>query len=69
MKEISINTDYITLGQLLKMTGIAYSGSNAKQIILSGAARVNGEVVTQRGKKLRKGDKVSVENEGQFIIV
>lgn len=69
MKEIGITTEFIKLDQFLKWAGIAESGSHAKEIIFDGNVRVNGEVVTQRGKKLHKGDTVSIENMGEFIIV
>lgn len=69
MKEIGIKTDFIKLDQFLKWSGIAESGSQAKEIILDGNVRVNGDVITQRGKKLHRGDTVSVVNLGDFIIV
>lgn len=69
MKEVSLTTDYITLGQLLKLAGVAASGSDAKHIILDGNAKVNGEVTIQRGRKIRKGDKVFVEGFEEIIIV
>ena len=56
MEKISITTEYIKLDQLLKLSGITYSGSEAKEFILEGKVTVNGNVETQRGKKLRKGD-------------
>ena len=61
MEYIEISTEYIKLDQLLKFSGIAESGSFAKEMILSGNVFVNGEVCTMRGKKIRKGDKVVVQ--------
>ncbi|MDD3767037.1 MAG: RNA-binding S4 domain-containing protein [Eubacteriales bacterium] len=58
---IEITTEYIKLDQLLKFSAIAESGSDAKMIILDGQVLVNGGVVTQRGKKIRKGDVVSFQ--------
>lgn len=69
MKEIGIKTEFIKLDQFLKWAGIAESGSSAKEIILSGNVRVNGEVITQRGKKLHKGDIVSIKESGEFMVV
>ncbi|MBR4720157.1 MAG: RNA-binding S4 domain-containing protein [Clostridia bacterium] len=60
MENIEISTEYIKLDQLLKFSGIAESGSFAKEMILDGTVLVNGEVCTVRGKKIRKGDKVAV---------
>lgn len=52
--------DHITLDALLKATGLADSGGAAKVLIASGAVRVNAEVETRRGRKLRAGDEVVV---------
>jgi Uncharacterized conserved protein len=69
MKEISINTDFIKLDQFLKWTGVAESGAFAKDMILNGSVRVNGQVSTQRGKKLYKGDTVVIDDNDEFTIV
>lgn len=58
MEKIEITTEYIKLEQLLKLTGEADSGANAKAVILEGLVSVNGKIELQRGKKLRKGDTV-----------
>ncbi|MFO7636644.1 MAG: RNA-binding S4 domain-containing protein [Clostridia bacterium] len=56
--EIKIHTPYIKLDQFLKYAGIVHSGAMAKEMILSGEVRVNGETETRRGKKLVPGDLV-----------
>lgn len=56
---IRIDTEFIKLDSLLKLSGIAMTGGQAKIIIQNGDVKVNGEVCTQRGKKIRPGDKVS----------
>lgn len=58
METITITTDYIKLQDLLKLAGVVYTGGEAKVLIQEGAVTVNGEVCTQRGKKLRPGDTV-----------
>ncbi len=63
---ITINTEFIKLDQLLKFSGIADTGGIAKEIILSGDVKVNGETALQRGKKIRKGDIVDVG--GQVLL-
>lgn len=50
--------EYITLGQLLKAAGVADNGSEAKELVVSGQAQVNGETDLRRGRKLREGDVV-----------
>ena len=54
-----IKTDFIQLQAFLKFMGIAETGGHAKELINDGIIRVNGEVCTARGKKLRNGDVVT----------
>jgi ribosome-associated protein len=56
-------TSGITLGQALKASNLVGSGGEAKILIQNGEVRVNGEVETRRGRKLRKGDVVEVGDE------
>lgn len=63
METVKITTEYIKLDQLLKFAGIAMTGADAKDMVLSEIVSVNGEVCTMRGKKIRPGDEVSVEFE------
>ncbi|NLC17911.1 MAG: RNA-binding S4 domain-containing protein [Clostridiales bacterium] len=63
MRQIKLREDYIKLGQALKATGLAATGVEAKNVILEGKVKVNGEVVYQRGKKLYDGDIVEYNSE------
>ena len=45
----------------MKYCGLAETGGHAKEIVEEGAVSVNGEVCTMRGKKLRPGDHVQVD--------
>jgi ribosome-associated protein len=56
--ELALRGETITLDALLKATGLAGSGGEAKMLIGDGAVRVNGEIETRRGRKLRAGDSV-----------
>lgn len=56
-----IDTDYIRLDAFLKMNDAVQSGGHAKIVIQEGEVKVNGEVCTMRGKKLRKGDSAEFE--------
>ena len=71
MKKMNINitTEYIKLDQLLKFSALAESGAMAKDMIFDGIVSVNGEVCTMRGKKIRPGDKVTVEFEDATVEV
>ena len=53
---VTISTEFIKLEAALKFTGLTETGGEAKESILDGQVAVNGEVCTQRGKKLRTGD-------------
>lgn len=57
---IEINTEFIRLDALLKFSGAAETGGDAKLIVQNGECGVNGEPCTQRGKKLRDGDRVTL---------
>lgn len=69
MKNISIHTDYITLGQFLKLADCIATGGHAKIFLQETPVRVNGEEENRRGRKLVPGDLVQVEGCGQFTVV
>lgn len=69
MEKVTINTEYIKLDQLLKWIGIADNGAIAKMIILNGDVKLNGNVVLERGKKIRKGDIIEIIGVGSYEIV
>ena len=54
---VVISTEFIKLQDAMKFANIVYSGGEAKQLILEEQVKVNGEICTMRGKKLRPGDK------------
>ena len=61
MTNITIHTDFIKLDQLLKFAGAAMTGGEAKEMILAGRVTVDGEVCTQRGRKIQPGMCVAVD--------
>ena len=67
MENIIITTEFIKLQDLLKFANLVCTGGEAKIIIQEGEVKVNGEVCTMRGKKIRPGD--IVELEGQQLTV
>lgn len=67
MKEIKINTEFIKLEQFMKYASMVQTGGEAKLLIAQGLVLVNGEICTQRGKKLRSGDQVEFEDK-QYSI-
>ena len=65
---LQIHTEFIKLQDALKYANIVYSGGEAKQVIVDGQVKVNGEVCTMRGKKLYDGDQFAFMGY-QFVIV
>ncbi len=69
MDKIGIHSEFIKLDAFLKLSGLAETGGEAKLMVADGEVLVNGEVCTQRGKKLRPGDKVSFGGETLEVAV
>jgi ribosome-associated protein len=51
----------ITLGQFLKLAGLADTGGDAKYIVAAGLVTVNGQVERRRGHRLGLGDIVEIQ--------
>lgn len=64
---IKINEEFIRLDSLMKFSGLCNSGGRAKFLIQGGEVKLNGEVCTMRGKKIRPGDRI--EYNGRTIEV
>ncbi len=60
---LKIQTEYIKLGQALKLAGLVGSGTDAKYVIAEGMVQVNGETELRRGRKLIAGDEVLFQGE------
>lgn len=69
MEEVSIDTDYIKLDQFLKLVNLVDSGGQAKFLIKSGDVQVNKDIVYERGKKVKKGDTVTVGGDNTYIVI
>lgn len=67
MEKIAIRTEFIKLDAFLKYAALIGSGGEAKTVVGEGLVKVNGEVCTMRGKKLRPGDRV--EFDGKTVLV
>lgn len=62
IKKISIDTEFIKLDNLIKLSGNADTGGQAKFMVQNGQVKLNGEICEMRNKKIRNGDIVEVEN-------
>ena len=60
---VAITTEFIKLESFLKLANAVETGGEAKECIQGGEVKVNGEVCTMRGKKLRPGDTVTFRGE------
>ena len=66
MNSVYITTEFIKLENLLKLTGSMTTGGQAKLVIKEGLVRHNGEICTERGRKVRPGD--TVEFDGEIFV-
>jgi len=67
-KRIEISTDFITLGQFLKLADVIQTGGMAKWFLSEHEIFVNGEAENRRGKKLVNNDVIDIPGFGSFIV-
>ncbi len=65
---IAISTDYIPLGQFLKLTNVVESGGMVKLFLADYDVFVNKEQDQRRGRKLYPGDQINIPTIGMFEI-
>ena len=68
MEKITIYTEYVTLGQFLKLASIIQSGGEAKAYLLDAHCLINGEEDNRRGRKLRDQDQIEIEGKKYLIV-
>lgn len=68
MKIISISTEYITLGQFLKLADLVNTGGASRWFLQEYEVFVNGEPDNRRGRKLYNNDTVEVPSFGTFQV-
>ncbi len=69
MQEVEFGTEFIKLQQIIKLSRIVGQGSDAKMLIQDGIVFVNGEICLERGRKIRNGDVIDIEDFGSFKAV
>ncbi|MFP4286225.1 MAG: S4 domain-containing protein YaaA [Candidatus Izemoplasmataceae bacterium] len=69
METVKINTEYITLGQLLKYLNIASSGGDIKMILATTKVLVDGKLENRRGRKIYPGMIVDLDEIGIYKIL
>lgn len=60
--KIKLESEYIKLDQLLKLANLVDSGGMAKEVIQEGYVYVNGQICTQRGRKIYPKDVVELDD-------
>ena len=69
MTTFLLHTEFITLGQLLKATGVVDYGGEVKSYLADHKVFVNGEFDVRRGRKLYAGDRVELPGQASIEIV
>ena len=67
MKEIKIDSEFITLGQFLKYVDLVSSGGEVREFLIENKIIVNNETENRRGKKLYRNDLICI-NDKQYKI-
>ncbi|MED4403284.1 S4 domain-containing protein YaaA [Metabacillus fastidiosus] len=67
-KPVKIETEYITLGQFLKLADVIQTGGMAKWFLGEYAIFVNSELENRRGRKLKAGDVIDIPEFGTFVV-
>jgi ribosome-associated protein len=66
---ITLRGEHITLAHAVKAAGLADTGGQAKLLVREGQITVNGEQVTQPGRKLRAGDRFGMAGGAEWTII
>jgi ribosome-associated protein len=67
VQDVEIRGEMIRLGQLLKLSNLAGSGADARDLLLMSGVTVNGEIETRRGRQLHRGDVVAIGDEAMRV--
>lgn len=59
----------ITLGQFVKLAGLAATGGEAKQLVGAGRVRLNAQIETRRGHQLAGGDVVEADGRMAKVVM
>lgn len=66
--DFELDRDFVELNQLLKLAGLCDSGGAGKQLVASGAVRVDGDVELRKTAKLRAGQVVTLDDVAIRIV-
>lgn len=68
MKQITISTEFVTLGQFLKLANLIQTGGEAKFYLQEHEVKIDGEFDNRRGRKLYNDMIVEIENQTFKIV-
>ena len=68
-REVKLSTEYITLGQFLKLADVIQTGGMVKWFLSEHEVYVNGELEERRGRKLYTNDEVDIPAAGSFVVL
>lgn len=68
MITIKLTSEFITLGQLLKITDCIGSGGEARHFLTNNKIYVNNELDQRRGRKLYAGDRIDIPTFGSYLL-
>ena len=66
---VEITTEFITMDKLLKFSGVADTGGQAFLMVEDGVVRLNGQLVTEKRKKVFPGDVVNIDNQIELTVI
>jgi ribosome-associated protein len=69
MRDVIVNRTPVELFKILKFEGLAGSGAEAKAVIAEGQVTVNGQVETQKRKKIVAGDVIEFAGQTLRVVV
>lgn len=67
-QNVEIETDFIRLDALLKFAAVVQTGGEAKMLISDEMVSVDGQVCTQRGKKVYPGQRITFDNKKITVV-
>lgn len=65
---VEIRTEFITMDKLLKFSGVADTGGQAFMMVEDGVVRLNGQLVTEKRKKVHLGDVVNIDDQIELTV-
>lgn len=65
---VEITTEFITMDKLLKFSGVADTGGQAFLMVEDGVVRLNGQLVTEKRKKVHPRDVVNIDDQIELTV-